>query len=470
MADEIEHVRAAWRWAVEQDDYAALWRATDSLFLFYYMRSWFSEGAAMFGSAQASLAARRDEPGVELAWCILLAREAWFVFQLGRQREAQSLLEQSLAAMRPLDAGAELVFPLNYLAVVCSYLGEYGRTDELCHESLAITAALDDRYDRAVACNILGQAAYDQAQFEAARSWSEQSRAIEQELGNRWSLAFSLTNLGKVAYALRDYDAARRMFEESLRIRQELGDSRGAAISLNRLGDIAASQNRSAEAVSLFTQSVTLSRETANPWGIAASLLNLGQLALVQGDDVAAARILEEAWRLARETQALPQSLAVLATFAQLLRRAGEAGSATEIEQIVDAGPADLALFQPQLDRLLAQIEQIHMREASPSLSLEQAIDQLRQHTQASAGTEPSAQAVLRATATAGTRSYPAGLTAREVEVLRLVAQGLTDKQVAEQLIVSPRTVTSHLTSIYGKLDVNTRSAATRFAVEHELV
>ena len=61
---------------------------------------------------------------------------------------------------------------------------------------------------------------------------------------------------------------------------------------------------------------------------------------------------------------------------------------------------------------------------------------------------------------------YPAGLTAREVEVLRLVAQGLTDAQVAEQLVISPRTVNWHLTSIYSKLGVSSRSSATRFAVE----
>jgi DNA-binding NarL/FixJ family response regulator len=64
----------------------------------------------------------------------------------------------------------------------------------------------------------------------------------------------------------------------------------------------------------------------------------------------------------------------------------------------------------------------------------------------------------------------PAGLTAREVEVLRLVARGLTDAQVAAQLIISPRTVTSHLSSIYNKLGVTSRSAATRFAVEHQLL
>ena len=64
----------------------------------------------------------------------------------------------------------------------------------------------------------------------------------------------------------------------------------------------------------------------------------------------------------------------------------------------------------------------------------------------------------------------PAGLTNREMEVLRLVAQGLTDAQVAARLIISPRTVNTHLTSIYNKLGVDSRAAATRFAVERQLV
>ena len=65
---------------------------------------------------------------------------------------------------------------------------------------------------------------------------------------------------------------------------------------------------------------------------------------------------------------------------------------------------------------------------------------------------------------------YPAGLTQREVEVLRLVAEGLTDAQVAEQLFISLRTVNAHLRSIYAKLGVGSRSAATRYAVEYELI
>jgi len=65
---------------------------------------------------------------------------------------------------------------------------------------------------------------------------------------------------------------------------------------------------------------------------------------------------------------------------------------------------------------------------------------------------------------------FPAGLSLREVEVLRLVAEGLTDGAVAERLFISPRTVSQHLRSIYGKLDVSSRAAATRFAVEQSLL
>jgi DNA-binding NarL/FixJ family response regulator len=54
--------------------------------------------------------------------------------------------------------------------------------------------------------------------------------------------------------------------------------------------------------------------------------------------------------------------------------------------------------------------------------------------------------------------------------VLRLLAQGWSNAQIAEHLVISSRTVNSHLTSIYRKIQVTTRSAATRYAIEHRLV
>ena len=66
--------------------------------------------------------------------------------------------------------------------------------------------------------------------------------------------------------------------------------------------------------------------------------------------------------------------------------------------------------------------------------------------------------------------TYPAGLTEREVEVLRLVARGLTNQEIADQLVLSKRTVETHLHSVFSKLDVTTRTAAVRAALEAKLV
>ncbi|HEU5200793.1 MAG TPA: LuxR C-terminal-related transcriptional regulator, partial [Ktedonobacterales bacterium] len=65
---------------------------------------------------------------------------------------------------------------------------------------------------------------------------------------------------------------------------------------------------------------------------------------------------------------------------------------------------------------------------------------------------------------------YPDGLTAREVDVLRLLAAGLTNKQIAQRLVMSPHTVNIHVQSIYSKVDVHTRSAATHYAMTHGLM
>jgi HD-GYP domain-containing protein (c-di-GMP phosphodiesterase class II) len=67
-------------------------------------------------------------------------------------------------------------------------------------------------------------------------------------------------------------------------------------------------------------------------------------------------------------------------------------------------------------------------------------------------------------------RQAPAGLTPRELEVLALLARGPTNRQIADRLHISPKTVSNHVERIYAKAGVSTRAAATLFAMEHGLV
>ena len=71
---------------------------------------------------------------------------------------------------------------------------------------------------------------------------------------------------------------------------------------------------------------------------------------------------------------------------------------------------------------------------------------------------------------TAANWGGPAGLTAREVEVLRLLARGLANREIAERLVISPKTVASHIEHIYAKIDASTRATASLFAMQHGLL
>ena len=99
----------------------------------------------------------------------------------------------------------------------------------------------------------------------------------------------------------------------------------------------------------------------------------------------------------------------------------------------------------------------------------EQALATLGQATFPGPPSAPSSPSAVSTPAPQASTS-PDVLTAREMDVLRLLAQGLTSAQIAEQLIIGVVTVNFHVRSIYSKLGVTSRSAATRYALEHHLV
>jgi HD-GYP domain-containing protein (c-di-GMP phosphodiesterase class II) len=107
-----------------------------------------------------------------------------------------------------------------------------------------------------------------------------------------------------------------------------------------------------------------------------------------------------------------------------------------------------------------------------PVRSAEQAAIELRAEVQAGRLDGEAVEAVLGAAGhrVSRRREGPAGLTQREVEVLRLLARGLSNKAIAEQLVISPKTVANHVEHIYSKIDASTRAAAGLFAMRHGLL
>jgi DNA-binding NarL/FixJ family response regulator len=198
-------------------------------------------------------------------------------------------------------------------------------------------------------------------------------------------------------------------------------------------------------------------RSIGNQWGVVSALIDLGQLALTQGRPAVALPHLQAALRGALEIEALPQIVTILATCAPLIRRMGETAWADALDQLLASASMSPAPYQTHIRRLLMLVDHTGALQARTATA--------GQDAHKSEAAQPRAR-VARPFASVN----PAGLTAREMDVLRLVAHGLTDAQVATRLVLSPRTVSTHLSSIYGKLQVNSRSAATRFAIEQGIV
>ncbi|MEA2360701.1 MAG: hypothetical protein QOI62_3961 [Solirubrobacteraceae bacterium] len=132
------------------------------------------------------------------------------------------------------------------------------------------------------------------------------------------------------------------------------------------------------------------------------------------------------------------------------------------------------SLSQPA--RLLAAADAFHAmtepRPHRPALAPERAGDELRAEARAGRLDGDAVECVLVAAGQRPRRrrEHVSGLTARELEVLRLLARGLSTRQIATELVITPKTADSHIQHIYAKAGVSTRAAATVFAMRHDLL
>jgi HD-GYP domain-containing protein (c-di-GMP phosphodiesterase class II) len=126
--------------------------------------------------------------------------------------------------------------------------------------------------------------------------------------------------------------------------------------------------------------------------------------------------------------------------------------------------------------RILAAADAYHamteVRPHRPALSPEEAEATLRREVAAGRLDGEAADAVLRAAGhrVRRRREWPAGLTPREVEVLRLLAYGLSNREIAERLVIAPKTAGNHIEHIYLKIGASNRAMASLFAAEHGLM
>ncbi len=475
LEQEHANLRAALEWLLGQGRTGGepALRLGCALKYFWVLRGHSSEGRAFLEQALAT----RANVGSSLRARALLAAGLLAHIQVDYAR-AEALFQESLALARDLDEPHCIVEALQHLGVTLCFR-DFNRSCALLEEALPLARDLGDPWFIAWSVFLLGIRHAMQQDHTAARSLLEESLALSRKIGNPWRIADSLRTLaGEISE--HDPERARTLLEEALALVRDIGDKRGAAMSLLSLGDLALEQGEITSAQSLLEEALRSFKELGEMQGIANTLLLLGELATTQGNYMSAHDLYEESLALANEPIIQdPQMLAAgLEGLAEVVAAQGEPIWAARIWSAAIARreatgypptPYNPARHKRAVAATCAQIGEQAFAVAwaeGRTMTLEQVLAKPEPKMMfTTSQKEPATPPKVSTFAT-----YPDTLTAREVEVLRLVAQGLTNDQVAEQLVISPRTVNTHLTSIYSKIGVTSRSAATRYTIEHHLV
>ena len=476
-----DNLRAAMQWSLEQgkgqDRLEAAFRFGAALRSFWQVRGYFREGRTFLERVLA-----RSEGSLPSLRAKALNDAVLLAVSQGDHDWGEVLCQDNLVRCRELGEDSAVARALYLLGWLALLQGKLATAHVRLSESLALFRKMGDKGGSLVSLFWVGVVAIIQGEYTRARAVFEQTLAMQRELGNKRGIAWSLFQLAWVFFLSQsDLIAVRSLLTEAGALFKEIGDTWGIAECSQFLGRLTLQQGDAVTAHTLLEQSLTLFREIGNRRGIARSLSHLGDVAAVQQDWARARMLYEESLTEAQEASDKVEIASCLegvagvvatgwASLANVLWAAQLWGAAEALRETMGAPlpPVERATYE---ERVAAARSSIGKR----IFSAYWALGRTMTPEQALAAQGKAAMPSQRSTKPVSISSKNAaanlaGLTAREVEVLRWVALGLTDAQVAAQLVISPRTVTSHLSSIYNKLGVTSRAAATHFAMDHQLV
>lgn len=406
LDDELPNLRLALAWAVQRHPQIAV-QLTSELAIFWDTRSYLVEGRQWLEQALAFA-----EQAAPIDRARLLFAASWLDLRWQHFALATERCQASLTLYRQLGDKVGELNNLLRLGWIFLVQGEIDSAFPPLQQALQLSQEVHNVYCQAAACSYLGLLALTRQDLVQAVALCEESVKLCRESGSQNQfLGWALTSLGAVALFRLDLQVARTYFLESSAELAKVGDRNIMIYNLLGLAAIFLLQDQLESAIRLFGYAAAMLEQVGIP------LLPLFRQPYEQAIHYTKTRVSAERYQ----------------EFWQ---------------QGYTASSLDMATLLPDV--------------LPPVTPLETAIASMP----TLAGSVNSAVP----TAVKPIAKLPEGLTAREVDVLRLLAEGLTNHQIAQRLSLSPQTVGSYLRTIYSKLDINSRSAATRFVLEHNLL
>jgi predicted ATPase/DNA-binding CsgD family transcriptional regulator len=412
---------------------------------------------------------------------------AMLAYCLDEYELAQALSRESLARYREVGDTRGMAWALCWLGRATLARSDYTTAHTVLQEALALFRQIDDRYGSAHTLVGLIKGATEQAAYTSAIEQAEEALALYETLGDKQGMLIALVCLARACY-LSQADPARTLSlaEQAFALSRAVGFKQLSANALGLLGLLALQRGEHTLAHAHLEETLRLQTELWHQYGIAWATYDLAGWHLAQRDYAAARPLYEEGFQraLAVGDQTLVASclegVAAAVVGQGMLDRSNAAmvgtihvwGTAACIREAIGAPipPVQRAAYEHSLAQARAGVSGQAFRSAWDEGRRMTPEEALASHTTTSMPAPHLSSPAPAAGPPKQPVTSPEGLTPREVEVLRLLAGGLTNHQIAERLVVSLPTVKTHVASIFNKLRVNSRGAATRYAVEHHLV
>ncbi len=453
------------------------------------------------------------ENGIETA-----ARLGWALWRFwsvrGRLHEGRTFLERVLVASEKSEASVRAK-ALSATALLASYQGDYVRAEQLCGEALTLFQQLADQKGIVHVLAVQIGVALHHRQSSHILALAEESLALLRREGHPWWTAYFLIVLARAASFQHEYARASQLFEESLALLRTLGypgdiawpllymahdliiqgeytrarplleeglalcrkaDSKGGlAYAHSLLGQVAFEQGDVASASSHFTESLRINQEVGHRQSVARSFFFLASVMALQEDYVQAHTLYEEGLTIAIPLEHRGLIASCLEALAIVVTAQGQPAWAARLWGAAQTMHQDRNASLPQAMHARDEQAQTTARAILGEKAFTAALEEGRTMSPQQALTAQEPVSLTRQVTTApasshGKTRFPNQLTRRETEVLRLVAEGLTDAQIAQKLVLSSGTVSWYVRSICGKLSVSSRTAATRAAIEQHLL
>jgi non-specific serine/threonine protein kinase len=417
---EHDNLRGALTWAANNDAELLLRLATD-LGFFWILRGHWSEGRRWLDS---SLVMGDNAKGVSTGRALFAAGTlAWLLGDLGTARQrAETCL---VAAREQHDVGLESR-ALALLGNLAHLRGDLAAARALVEHSLACARAVDDRWAEGRALDVLAICALKDGDLDAAERYLEHSASVSRAANDSWSLGMSVNALGDLARVRGQTSRARAFYEEALEKARVLGATGPSAVVRSNLGHLAHQDGDDLKAAGLFAEGLPLVQMFGRDGDVIGCLVGVAGVSFGSGHAERAAQLFG----------------------------AVEAGLDRSAESL---WPSNRVAYERDVQRTRHALGETRFHEAwevGRAMSLDEAVrsalDLLTEVVNSSA--TPS---------TMGTRTHlPAGtaLTVREREIVGLIRRGLSNRQIAAELVIAEKTAINHVAHVLDKLGVHSRA------------